>query len=441
MLLINMLLIKKLSLPYIMSAINISRSSALAFLFHLLFLLLVDLPAISQKLPVAKPEEAGMSSSRLQRINSLMQHYVDEQKIAGIVSMVARHGKVVHFEQFGMMDIEGKKPIQTDAIFRIASMTKPIISVAVMILFEEGHFQLDDPVSKFIPEFKDLEVWNSGTYLAPKREMTIQDLLTHIAGFSREPPLDSLYHQSNLFDNTLKEMVVKLSKIPLMYHPGEKWHYAMSHDVLGYLVEAIAGMPLDAFLRQRIFQPLKMHDTDFYVPKEKIDRLAVAYSLGEEGKLEVFDDFQDSSSLARRPNYLSGGGGLVSTAEDYMRFAFMLLNGGELEGVHLLSPKTVDYMTTNHLPAQLLPIMLDPAIPYYTRGYGFGLGFRVLQDVVASGNLGSEGMYGWGGFFSTFFWVDPKEKLIGLLLYQIVSPSTYPTNKEFQTLMYQSIVE
>ncbi|CAN5486412.1 serine hydrolase domain-containing protein [soil metagenome] len=410
------------------------------FSLHLLFFVFIVFPVKSQKLTVVKPEEAGMSSSRLQRINSLMQKYVDEEKIAGIVTMVSRQGKVVHFEQFGKMDLEGKKPMPKDAIFRITSMTKPILCVAVLLLFEEGHFQLDDPVANFISEFKEIKVWNNGNPIVPKREITIQDLLTHTAGLSHEPPLDSLYRQSNLHDGTLKEMVVKLSKIPLMYHPGEKWQYSYAHDVLGYLIEVVSGMPLDVFMRQRIFQPLNMPDTDFFIPKENINRFPFAYSRGESGKIEVVDPTANEW-LTVKPRYFSGGGGLVSTAEDYMKFAIMLINGGEFDGVRLLSPKTVELMTTNHLAPHLLPIMLDPSIPYYTQGYSYGLGVRVLQDVAASGNLGSEGMYGWGGYFSTFYWGDPKEKLVGLLLYQIAAPSTYPINKAFQTYMYQSIIE
>ena len=402
----------------------------------------------------AIPEEVGLSSERLKHINKVMQGYVDENKLAGLITMVARRGKVAHFECFGMMDIESNKPMQPDTIFRIYCMVKPITSVSVMMLYEEGHFQLDDPVSKFIPEFKKVKVFvkktEAGIELADlEREITIRDLLTHTSGlaaegWTKDTPVDEMYQEAEIatrWDETLEEKVGRLVKLPLAHQPGSVWRYSISTDVLGYVVEVISGMSLDAFLEQRIFKPLGMEDTGFYVPKEKMGRFAALYRAGEEGGLER-TDMPEWGDFSKRPRFLSGGGALVSTASDYMRFAQMLLNGGELDGTRLLSRKTVELMTTNHLPNGLIPISIGSGkLEYVIKGYGWGLGSAVLTDVVQSEVLGSEGEYMWGGGANTFFWVDPKEELIALLMTQFIPVGYYPIERQFKVLTYQTIVD
>jgi CubicO group peptidase (beta-lactamase class C family) len=385
------------------------------------------------------PEEVGVSSARLNRIGKAMQSYVDERKLAGLITMIARRGQVLHFECFGMMDIEAGKSMQSDTIFRIHSMTKPITSVAVMMLYEQGDFQLKDPVSRFIPGFKDLRVFvkatESGLELAePEREVTMQDLLTHTSGLVYDDPegspVEAAVWQADREaekvapDETLEEWIQRLVRLPLAHQPGSKWHYGLSTDVLGYVVEVISGLAFDTFLEQRIFSPLGIVDTGFYVPQEKISRLATMYGPAEGGGLQIMDT-PETSKYSKPKRFLSGGGDLFfSTASDYMRFAQMLLNGGEMNCVRLLSRETVKLMTTNHL----------------LKGHGFGLGFAVITNVAQSGMYGSEGSYWWGGSANTFFWVDPREKLIGLIMPQFLAYGRYPIQRELQELTYQAIV-
>ena len=407
----------------------------------------------TQGLPTATPEEVGLSSTRLERINKVMQSYVDQNKLAGLITMVARRGKVAYLERFGKMDIEANKPMQFDTIFQIASMTKPITSVAVIMLYEEGYFQLTDPVSNYIPEFKDIKVFVKATEGGIKlsdqeREVTIRDLLTHTSGlaygdFLGDSPVATMYKEADLFrtDRTLKEMIQELGKLPLLNQPGSQWRYGVSYDVLGYLVEVVSGMPFDRFLEQKIFNPLGMEDTGFYVPKEKIDRFGSVYGPTEEGSLEVIDA-PATSQFSKSQNLLLGGGGLVSTATDYMRFAQMLLNGGELDGTRILSRKTIELMTTNHLPEELIPLSLGvKEMDYIIKGFGYGLGFGVLIDVAQSEILGSEGEFQWGGAANTFFLVDPKENLIGLIMTQFRPFYYYPIEREFRVLTYQAIID
>jgi len=400
------------------------------------------------------PEEVGVSSTRLNRIGEAMQSYVDERKLAGLITMIARRGQVLHFECFGMMNIEAGKSMQPDTIFRIHSMTKPITSVAVMMLYEQGDFQLEDPVSRFIPEFKDVRVFvnatESGLELAePEREVTIQDLLTHTSGLvygdPEGSPVEAAVCQADREaekvtpDETLEEWTQRLVRLPLAHQPGSKWHYGTSTSVLGYVVEVISGLAFDAFLEQRIFGPLGMVDTGFYVPQGKIGRLAAVYGPAEGGGLQVIDA-PETSEYSRPKRFLSGGGGLVSTASDYIRFAQMLLNGGELNGVCLLSRETVELMTMNHLSDELIPIQLGP-LTSSLKGHGFGLGFAVITNVAQCGMLGSEGAFWWGGAANTFFWVDPREKLIGLIMPQFMPTGQYPIQREFQQVCYQAIVD
>jgi CubicO group peptidase (beta-lactamase class C family) len=376
----------------------------------------------------ATPEEVGFSASRLSRIGMWMQSYIDQNRLAGLIAMVARCGKVVYLERSGMMDVEAAKPMQFDTIFRIYSMTKPITSVALMMLYEEGRFQLNDPVSKFIPKFADVKVFASATEEGIEldeleREITIWHLLTHTAGltydFFEDSPVDAMYLEADLHqpDRTAEEVVHKIVKLPLVHQPGSAWRYSMATDVLGYLIEMISGMTLDVFFEEKMLKPLGMEDTDFYVPEARLNRFAAEYgpSTGSgqaptENAMELLDA-PATSQYTKPPRFLSGGAGLVSTASDYMRFLQMLLNGGELDGTRLLGRKTVELMTINHLPDELIPIQVQP---HTLHGCGFGLGFRVLVDVAQAGRLGSEGEFGWGGAASTSFFVDPKENLIGL---------------------------
>lgn len=398
------------------------------------------------------PEEAGFSASRLSRIGTWMQGYIEQKKLAGTIAMVARYGKVAYLERFGMMDLEAAKPMQFDTIFRIYSMTKPITSLALMMLYEEGQFQLHDPVSKFIPEFAEVKVLASATQegfevAELEREITIWHLLTHTAGltydFFEDSPVDAMYREAEILSPLgilkmpLQEMIQRLVRLPLTHQPGTAWRYSMATDVLGYLIEVISGMSLDVFLEQKILKPLGMEDTDFYVPEAKLGRFAAMYSPTEDGGIELLDA-PATSPYSKPTRFLSGGVGLISTASDYIRFAQMLLNGGELDGTRLLGRKTIELMTTNHLPDELIPIQLQPHTLY---GCGFGLGFRVLVNAAQAGLLASEGEFGWGGAASTSFFVDPKEELIGLLLTQLMPSRYYPIRNEFKVLVYQALLD
>jgi len=412
----------------------------------ILFLIIGNCTQQGSKLPTAKPEKVGLSSDRLDRIKPVMQSYVDNNKLPGLITMVARKGKIVHFEKYGMMDVD--KPMEFNTIFSIQSMTKPITSVAVMMLYEEGYFQLDDPVAKFIPEFKDLKVFSykdkDGIHLVDQiKPMTIRDLLTHTSGLTYgdyringNTPIDSLYNSVNLEEGTLKDMINKLAKIPLSFQPGTRWNYSFSTDVLGYLVEVISGKQLDVFLKERIFTPLKMKDTDFYVPIEKVNRCAAVWGPGENKGIKVIIK-PDTGTISRPPKIFEGGGGLYSTATDYMIFSQMFLNKGEYNGVRLLGSKTVELMTKNHISNELLPVA-EWWLPGL--GLGFGLGFAVRIDQLHI--LGSAGEFEWGGAYSTFFCIDPTEKLILILMTQFAPYYYYPTLKrEFKILVYQAIVD
>ena len=409
--------------------------------------------ASGQGLPTAGPEEVGLSLERLKRISRVMQGYVERRELAGVITMVARRGRVAHFERYGVRDFESKEPLRFDSIFRIYSMTKPITSAAVMMLYEEGLFQLDDPVEKFIPEFSQIKVYENredGYNLADlKRRITVKDLLLHTSGLNYSFPEDSdfqrLYREINSekYKGNLEEMVRKLFKLPISHQPREKWQYSTpSTDVLGYLVEVLSGMPFNRFLEQRIFKPLGMKDTGFHVPREKIGRFTALYGPSENDgeSLKLIDAPQTSRYAAGPPSYFSGGGGLVSTAADYVRFAQMMLNGGELEGKRLLSRKTIELMTANHLPEEMIPYgFSNKELEYVTRGYGFGLGYAVLIDVAQSETPGSKGTYRWAGAANTDHWIDPKEELIGILLAQFMPNGYYPIDRQFKVLVYQAI--
>ena len=386
-------------------------------------------------LPRAVPEEVGMSTSRLGRIAPVMQRWVDDGKIPGALTMIAREGRLAHFEKVGMQDVATAKPLEFDTIFRIYSMTKPIASIAVMMLYEEGHFQLGTPVSELIPAFKDMQVYTEGgeAIVDAEREMTIKHLLTHTSGIiyggDWEHPINQRYKEANFYGGDLANMAQELGNIPLLHHPGDGWNYGMSTDVLGYLVEVVSGMPFAEFLKTQILDPLGMTDTAFSVPDEKADRYPTLYEPAEDGGIQVIQNAPVSSGP--RSFFHSGGAGLQSTAADYLRFCQMLLNDGELDGVRLLGRKTVELIRMNHIS--------DDWQPLERTGCGFGLGFAVVTDVAETHGPGSEGTYSWGGLASTTFWIDPVEDLIGILMTQLIGDS--PFHAQFRVLTYQAITD
>lgn len=390
----------------------------------------------------ADPQGLGFSVDRLERINTVMERYVDERKLAGIVTLVARHGQVAHAEKFGMQDMEADIPMAFDTIFRIYSMTKPITSVALMMLHEEARFHLSDPVANYLPEFADLKVYGpDGELVEPRHPMNITHLLTHTAGLSygwhETAPVDELYRNAEVlnWDISPRELVRILGEIPLRYHPGTCWHYSVATDVVGALVEVLADMPFADFLQEKIFDRLGMADTSFYVSPEQLPRFASNYGPCEEKTIKAIDAAGTSDYC--KPNVRqSGGGGLVSTTSDYLQFAQLMLNGGELDGVRLLGRKTVELMTQNHLAPSMLPMQISEPM----HGIGFGLGFSVLVDVAQSQMAGSPGNHGWGGAANTRFWIDPVEKIVSIIMLQYMPPGTYPVADDFESLVYQALV-
>jgi len=415
----------------------------------------------------ASPESAGMSKAGLDRVEAhLKSRYIDSGRFPGTQLMVYRRGKVVHSASQGFADIERKVPVKDDTIYRIYSMTKPITTVAFMMLFEEAKVALDEPVAKYIPEWKNLGVFLAGT--APtfltrplSRPMLIVDLLRHTSGltygFQQRSNVDAAYREAKIGEvqtaGTLDSMIEGLAKIPLEFSPGEAWNYSVATDVIGYLIGKISGMPFERFLKERIFDPLGMNDTDFFVPKEKAHRFAACYSADPPGRvafhaterkaaLSLQDDPATSSYLSP-PSLVSGGGGLCSTTADYLTFCRALINGGELGGVRLLGPKTLQLMTSNHLPGGLdLPGMSRSLFSEATyNGIGFGLGFAVTMEPAKTLIPGSPGEYNWGGAATTSFWIDPAEELITIFMTQLLPSSAYPLRRELRTLVYSAITE
>jgi CubicO group peptidase (beta-lactamase class C family) len=406
-------------------------------------------PLASRDLEAARPEDVGLSSARLALLGRALQDHIDRGELAGAVTLVARRGKIVLFEARGLYDggVDGQpgKPMRQDIIFGVASMTKPLTSTAVMVLYEDGRFMLEDPISKFIPAFKKPRVFDaSGETPATDgelptvptvREITIRDLLTHTSGLTHplvdHGPLGDLYRKADFFakGTTLKDLVEKLAKLPLKLQPGTTWEYSLSPEVLGYLVEVVSGQPLDQFLAERVFKPLKMDDTGFVVSAAQSSRLSSVY-IFDKGKLRILSK-ASSRSYHSRPEILSGGGGLVSTAGDYARFLQMILNQGELDGRRLLSRKTVELMTTDHAT--------NARLPPHLAGNGYGLGFAVRRNLVEQPRPGSVGELEWGGVFNTFFWVDPKEQLVGVIMCQQMPFQHLDLNQRFKALVYQAI--
>ena len=406
-----------------------------------------DLPEMDG-VPTAEPETVGMSSERLERLDRVMQGYIDRNEVAGVVTLVARRGKVVHFSALGARDAESGAPMTHDAIFRIASMTKPIVSTALMMMYEEGRFQLRDPISKWLPEFADMQVAlppptqeRTGRFktVPAAGPITVQQILTHTAGLANsyrgimQPEYQEMAAQTKPGD-TVGDMLKRLAELPLNFHPGEAWEYGRATDVVGRLVEVMSGQTLDVFLKERIFEPLDMTDTHFYVPVSKLDRFTALYHPDGDGKIALTEaPTAESRFFAELHVYFSGAGGLASTARDYFRFHQMMLNGGELEGTRILSRKTVELMTTNHTG--------DKGIWLAGPGYGFGLGYAIVTDLGPSGSPRSEGSYYWGGAFGTIFWVDPEEELIGILMEQIRPYTHLNIRPDLATMTYQAVID
>jgi CubicO group peptidase (beta-lactamase class C family) len=391
-------------------------------------------------------DAAGFSAERLSRINRLMSRYVESGKLAGGVACVAQRGHLAHLETFGCQNLETQTPMSHDSIFRIYSMTKPIASVALMMLYEESLFNLTDPVSQYIPAFKEVKVWGAGGVLeTPLRPIIVQDLLRHTAGLSyggyaeSQSPVDKLYDEADIFNRniTVEEMTNHIASLPLMYHPGTKWHYSVATDVVGRLVEVLSGKSLADFMQEKIFDPLGMIDTAFHIEPSKLSRFCTLYGKTPDSDFGVLD-LPNTSEYLPPVALHSGGGGLVSTTEDYLKFAQCILNKGELDGVRLLGPKTVELMTCNHLQSALLPIAYEGKKPML--GIGFGLGFGVLLDVAQAGIMGSVGDYGWGGYAETYFWIDPQEDLIAIMMTQYLPSQSYPIREEFRTAVYQALL-
>jgi CubicO group peptidase (beta-lactamase class C family) len=412
------------------------------------FLLFVAavLPLSAASIQGTRPEEVGLSSERLQRIHEAVQRHIDAHDIAGAVTLVARKGRIAHFETHGVMDLDSKKPMPKDGLFWIASMSKPITGVAIMMLLEEGKVRLTDPVSKFIPEYRGLKVAvmqeRSGPpatagspapqfYTVPaSREITIRDLLSHVSGLVSGGPASTAEAAkvARKPGETLADYLPRLGAVPLDFQPGTRWSYSPSagFDTLGRLVEILSGQSFDQFLLQRIFEPLGMKDIFFHPTADRLPRVATTYHRAGNGLEKV-----DMQARLENTTYFSGAGGLMTGAEDYVQFGQMLLNGGELNGKRLLSPKTVEMMASVHAPDTL---------PGRPKGRGFGLSVQVVNDAIAAGYRVSDGSYGWDGAYGTHFWVDPKEKVVGILMIQTNNPNR-ELDRDFENAVMQAIVQ
>jgi CubicO group peptidase (beta-lactamase class C family) len=419
-----------------------ARGLLSSLLLGIVFVLSLGLPHAAEVLPlVDRPEEVGLSSERLARLSTVTHAHVETGQLPGAVLLVARYGRIAYFESFGYRDRAASAPMTKAAIFRIASMTKPITSVAVMTLQEEGKLQIYEPVSRYLPELAKPKVGVEKTdpqtgqkafdTAEAQREITIQDLLRHTSGLTYgtrgDGPVKQLYREAKIGDRdiTNAELVTKLGQLPLLYQPGTRWEYGVSTDVLGRLVEVVSGKSLGEFFEERIFRPLGMQDTAFQVPADKLDRSAQPWQ--RPGAPPTASPRDVAIAYA----FQSGGGGLVSTASDYLRFCSMLLNGGEWQGVRLLGRKTVEYMTADHLGT----------IPYESPGMGFGLGFQVRREVGVARLPGSVGEYGWAGAAGTVFWIDPSEQLIAIYMVQVSAQDRTYFRNQFKSLVSQAIVD
>jgi CubicO group peptidase (beta-lactamase class C family) len=398
----------------------------------------------AQGLPRTRPEEVGLSSSALAQIRPALQAQVDSGKVAGFVAVVARHGKLAYQESVGLLDLARATPMRPDAIFAICSMSKPVTAAAVLQLSDRGKLKLDDPVSQYIPAFAGVKVYAGGpaanpSVRAPDRSITLADLLTHTAGLTYgafgSSPVDTLYQRANLFlsTRTLGEFVDTLARLPLLFSPGSAWNYSIGIDVLGRVVEVASGKSFDRYLEEEVFAPLGMRDTGFHYRPGTEARVAPIYGRGPDGKLQVVQDFCSDPSPGSK--WLSGGGGLLSTPADYLRFTQMLLNGGELDGRRILRRQTVALMLKNELPPAVARIAKEAL---GQSGYGQGFGGAVLVDSAATGLPGAPGIYRWWGYAETYFWIDPGQDLIAMLWSQFL-PGNPTVPLEFQRLVYAAI--
>jgi CubicO group peptidase (beta-lactamase class C family) len=403
--------------------------------------------------PIARPEEVGLSSARLARVGSWGRSWVESGRLPCVLTMVARRGRIVHLETAGLADVARDRKVEADTIFRIYSMTKPLTTAAILALYEEGRFQLDDPITRFLPCFKNMRVFAGGSRgkietVPAVRDITFHDLLTHTSGltygFMEATHVDALYREHGVDFQTsalsLGEVVEKAAALPLLCQPGSEWNYSIATDVLGHLIEVISGQSFDRFLHERVIGPLGMVDTGFHVPAAKIARFAANYTTAAGGGLTLIDD-PANSRFASPAVICSGGGGLVSTAADYMRFCTMMLNRGELDGERILGRKTVELMTANHLGGDMASMGQPRFSESSYAGVGFGLGVSVMLDPARAQILGSAGEFAWGGAASTAFWCDKAEELAVILLTQLMPSSTYPLRRELRVLTYQSIVD
>ena len=408
----------------------------------------------------AQSQWTGLDAGRLERITDhLERNYIGPEKIAGCQVAVARHGHVAYSRSLGQMDRERGKAMADDAIFRIYSMTKPIVSVALMTLYEQGYFQLNDPVSRYVPSWKKHRVWVSGEGAdmqteAPARPVTFRDVLSHAAGLTYggglpgvgiQHPIDEVYRELKIrsagSSDTMTEFMDKLAQVPLRYQPGTAWMYSLATDVCGALVEIISGKPLAQYLDEVIFQPLGMVDTAFWVSEAKKPRFAANYQRGADKKLKLIDDPQ-TSDYTREPAFKSGGGGLTGTTADYLRFCEMLRRGGELDGQRVLGPRTLEVMHMNHLAGgkDLTQLAIGGFSETANEGVGFGLGFASTMSQVATGSLGT-GDYYWGGAASTIFWVDPKEDLSVVFMTQLMPSGTFNFRGQLKSIIYSAIID
>ncbi|WP_310541204.1 serine hydrolase domain-containing protein [Phenylobacterium sp.] len=408
----------------------------------------------------AQSQWTGLDAGRLERITDhIERNYIGPQKIAGCQIAVSRHGHQAYLKSFGSMDLERNKPMMDDAIFRIYSMTKPITSIALMTLYEKGYFQLNDPVSRFVPSWKNHSVWVSGegdsmVTEALKRPVSFKDVLSHTGGFTYggglpgvgdQHPVDKIYRglkvRSAGSNDTMMEFLDKLGQVPLLYQPGERWMYSLATDICGALVEVVSGKPFAQYLQEEIFGPLGMKDTSFFVSPDKIDRFCANYQRGPDKKLKVIDD-PATSAFAKEPGFKSGGGGLTGTIADYMRFCEMLRRGGELDGHRVIGPRTLEMMHMNHLAGgkDLTQMAIGGFSETANEGVGFGLGFASTMSQTQTATLGT-GDYYWGGAASTIFWVDPKEDLSVVFMTQLMPSGTFNFRGQLKSLIYSAIID
>ncbi len=422
------------------------RTSLLLKLMASLLLVFAFNTALAEgELTLSEPEKVGMSTKRLKRIDQMAEEYIKAGRYSGMVTMVARKGKVVHLNATGNTHAGGDKPMKTDTLFRIYSMTKPITAVAAMMLYEQGKFRMDDPVYFYLPEFKEQKVLVNGEEVEPKSPMLMRQLFTHTAGltygFTPDNPVDLAYNEQNLLNaKSLDEFVKKVSKLPLRFEPGTRYHYSVATDILGAVIERISGQTLDKYFQQRIFNPLGMNDTFFNIPSEKLSRLAGDHGWDAKNN-RVFVVPADRQRDFSNNGMFSGGGGLVSTISDYMRFSQMVLNGGQYNGVRLLSPTTIEYMTLNHLPAAARAQGRGqyPSLDLYS-GQSMALGYGVVTAPAMMPAISSKGEISWSGAAGTQFWIDPKEEMIAIALVQLYQ-APWPLRLDLKATSYQAIVD